>query len=66
MRTPARLAFVAALSLAACRAGGGSSSIRLFDGHDLAGWHVDVPEADSNPNLPPTFVVHDGLLVSQG
>jgi len=37
----------------------------LFDGHDLAGWHADVPAADTNPNLR-AFIVRNGLLVSLG
>ena len=41
-------------------------TIRLFNGKDLAGWHVDVPETDKNPNLEPTFIVRDGKLVSLG
>jgi len=66
MRIPARLALLVVTSLAACRSSGGASAEPLFDGRDLAGWHADVPEADANPDLPPTFVVQDGLLVSQG
>lgn len=38
----------------------------LFNGEDLSGWTADVPEADSVPDLPPSFVVRDGLLVSMG
>ncbi len=38
----------------------------LFNGKDLTGWHVDVPERDDKPDAPATFVVRDGLLVSLG
>ena len=38
----------------------------LFNGKDLAGWHVDVPHLDKNPNAKPTFIVRDGKLVSLG
>ena len=38
----------------------------LFNGLDLTGWHADVPAADTDPDVPPSFVVRDGLLVSQG
>lgn len=41
-------------------------SISLFNGKDLTGWHVDVPERDTNPTAKATFVVRDGLLVSLG
>ncbi len=40
--------------------------IAIFNGNDLTGWHADVPEADENPEIEPSFVVRDGLLVSQG
>jgi hypothetical protein len=38
----------------------------LFNGKDLSGWTADVPAADKNPALQPSFVVRDGLLVSLG
>jgi hypothetical protein len=41
-------------------------SQRLFNGRDLAGWHVDVPAADSNVRLRSPFVVRNGVLVSLG
>ena len=37
----------------------------LFDGRTLAGWHEDVPAADTNRALH-AFLVRDGLLVSRG
>ncbi|MFT5143782.1 MAG: hypothetical protein ACI80V_003558 [Rhodothermales bacterium] len=38
----------------------------LFNGMDLAGWHIDVPAADSLSDLPASFFVRDNLLVSAG
>jgi len=38
----------------------------LFNGKDLAGWKVDVPSADKNPDIQPSFIVRDGNLVSLG
>lgn len=38
----------------------------LFNGEDLAGWHSDVPAADANPDIEPSFTVRDGMLVSLG
>lgn len=38
----------------------------LFNGKDLAGWKVDVPKADKNPDIQPSFIVRDGKLVSLG
>ena len=38
----------------------------LFNGRDLAGWHVDVPLRDKKPDAGPSFIVRDGNLVSLG
>lgn len=38
----------------------------LFNGKDLSGWIPDVPEADKNKNLPPSFIVRSNCLVSLG
>ena len=38
----------------------------LFNGKDLTGWHVDVPQLDKTPNAPATFIVREGMLVSLG
>jgi hypothetical protein len=38
----------------------------LFDGTSLTGWHADVPAKDKDPNIAPSFIVRNGLLVSMG
>ncbi len=38
----------------------------LFNGKDLTGWTADVPAADKDTNLAPTFIVRSNLLVSLG
>jgi len=38
----------------------------LFNGKDLTGWTSDVPKADKNPDIQPSFIVRDGKLVSLG
>jgi len=38
----------------------------LFNGKDLSGWHVDVPDMDKDPNLKSPFIIRDGMLVSMG
>ncbi|MFT5633157.1 MAG: hypothetical protein ACI9SQ_000870 [Rubritalea sp.] len=38
----------------------------LFNGKDLTGWKTDVPSADKNPDIKPSFIVRDGKLVSLG
>ncbi|MDP0490537.1 MAG: DUF1080 domain-containing protein [Verrucomicrobiota bacterium JB023] len=40
--------------------------VSLFNGKDLAGWTVDVPDADKNDDIKPSFIVRDGMLVSLG
>jgi hypothetical protein len=41
-------------------------SIDLFNGKDLTGWHIDVPEMDRNPNETTPFIVRNRQLVSLG
>jgi Domain of Unknown Function (DUF1080) len=38
----------------------------LFNGKDLSGWEADVPARDKDPNLPESFIVRNGMLVSMG
>ena len=41
-------------------------SVSLFNGKDLAGWHADIPAADKDKDVRPSFVVRNGMLVSLG
>lgn len=41
-------------------------TIHLFNGKDLTGWHVDVPDMDKDPKAINPFVIRDGMLVSLG
>jgi dipeptidyl aminopeptidase/acylaminoacyl peptidase len=43
-----------------------AQTVSLFDGESLAGWHMDVPDLDDNPDGVKPFIVRDGLLVSLG
>lgn len=43
-----------------------AAPIALFNGKDLTGWSADVPKADKDPAISPSFVVRDGMLVSLG
>lgn len=38
----------------------------LFNGKDLTGWHADIPAADKDENLEPSFIAREGMLVSLG
>lgn len=42
------------------------SSKRLFNGKNLKGWHIDVPQMDNDSKVASPFLVRDGLLVSMG
>lgn len=42
------------------------STFSLFNGVDLTGWFADVPDKDTDPTLPDSFIVRNGLLVSRG
>ncbi|HEY5824190.1 MAG TPA: DUF1080 domain-containing protein [Cyclobacteriaceae bacterium] len=43
-----------------------AQSVNLFNGKDLSGWHVDVPELDKNPDKKNPFTIRNGMLVSLG
>jgi hypothetical protein len=43
-----------------------AQSYSLFNGKDLTGWHVDVPEMDSNQAAKNPFIIRNGMLVSMG
>ena len=62
------IAAVCAATVAALTSGfaSQSKSTNLFNGGDLAGWHVDVPAADSNVRVRSPFIVRNGVLVSLG
>ena len=59
------VSIVAAATLS-CTTLPGKKSTSLFNGKDLAGWHVDIPKMDEDPNVTSAFIVRDGLLVSLG
>lgn len=45
---------------------GYTQSPGLFNGKDLNGWYMDVPELDTNPAAIKPFIVRNGMLVSLG
>lgn len=51
------------LSLVACTE---TTTKPLFNGQNLNGWHVDVPEMDSIPTTKNPFIIRDNNLVSLG
>ncbi|MGY4386113.1 hypothetical protein ACVWYN_003163 [Pedobacter sp. UYP24] len=58
--------YLLSLLLITCCIGVSGQSKRLFNGKNLKGWHVDVPEMDKNPNAVNPFIIRDGMLVSLG
>jgi hypothetical protein len=66
------LLIAAALALPATQAAPADEAVvpekpaSLFNGKDLTGWKADVPEKDTKPDAPDSFVVREGKLVSLG
>ncbi|SHG02674.1 protein of unknown function [Salegentibacter echinorum] len=59
--------FIFLITLSSCKAQDiKKTPYSLFNGKDLTGWHVDVPEMDSNPQTKNPFIVRDQMLVSLG
>ncbi|MEJ1221858.1 3-keto-disaccharide hydrolase [Sediminicola sp. 1XM1-17] len=52
-----------ALIIIACNS---TETVPLYNGQNLDGWHVDVPEMDTVPNTINPFVVSGGNLISLG
>jgi hypothetical protein len=63
------LLIIAIISLVySCKETNASSSQfhSLINGKDLTGWHIDVPEMDTNKTARNPFIIRNGLLVSLG
>ena len=60
------LVIFVALLACSCSLESVSQSRSLFNGKDLSGWHVDVPELDTNRSAINPFTVRNGMLVSLG
>lgn len=61
----------AVLLVAACAGFSGNAAdppkmTPLFNGKDLTGWKADVPKKDTDPAVPDSFIVRNGMLVSLG
>jgi Domain of Unknown Function (DUF1080) len=66
MPTPLVLALLVALQTLAGAAVVPEKPIALFNGKDLSNWEMDVPDRDASPDLSPSFIVRNGVLVSLG
>jgi Domain of Unknown Function (DUF1080) len=49
-----------------CQAPKGNGPVSLFNGKDLSGWHIDVPDMDKDSSVQSPFLVREGMLVSMG
>lgn len=66
MKSTTLLLTFATLLTPACLFADEVKPVQLFNGKDLTGWHSDVPAADKDPDLKPSFIARDGMLVSLG
>ena len=60
------IATILATTILPCNSSGPAQTISLFNSKDLNGWHIDVPEMDTNANTKSPFIIRNGLLVSMG
>lgn len=49
-----------------CKTSTSHQPISLFNGQDLSGWHIDVPDMDNDSTARNPFIVRNGMLVSLG
>jgi hypothetical protein len=66
MPTPLALALFVTIQAAAGSAIVPDKPIALFNGKDLSNWEMDVPDRDTKPDLSPSFIVRNAMLVSLG
>ena len=50
----------------ACKPTSDNTKLHLFNGKDLHGWRIDVPDMDNDSALISPFLVRNGMLVSMG
>src|SRR5690606_24457838 len=62
MRTFYSLCFILILSVS-CTS---NKTEKLFNGKDLTGWHVDVPDMDDKPAVRRRFIIRDANPVGLG
>ena len=61
------ITFVLATALFGCNSHSAESQSKsLFNGRNLTGWHVDVPQMDTDTSAINPFIVRNGMLVSLG
>ena len=58
------LFFISCIVLASCTITSPIEPRQLFNGKDIAGFYIDVPEMDTNKQATSPFIVRNGVLVS--
>lgn len=64
--TPMRNNILIILLLVATSSSSVAQTQNLFNGKNLKGWHIDVPDMDSSKSVKSPFIVRNGMLVSLG
>lgn len=57
---------LAASAILFCTFSSFAQSYSLFNGKDLSGWHIDIPEMDTNAAAINPFIIRNEMLVSLG
>ncbi|MDQ2658658.1 MAG: DUF1080 domain-containing protein, partial [Bacteroidota bacterium] len=60
------LLLVFGVFVSGCKSRNANGPRSLFNGQDLSGWHIDVPEMDNDTSVKSPFIIRDGMLVSLG
>lgn len=58
--------FLFTFTAISCTGQSDTQSKSLFNGHDLSGWHIDIPAMDEDSTARNPFIVRDNMLVSLG
>ena len=61
-----RIVFLFASIIFSCQPPKEKTTMSLFNGKDLVGWHIDVPDMDKDSSLQSPFLIRNGMLVSMG
>ncbi|MEI7729793.1 MAG: DUF1080 domain-containing protein [Verrucomicrobiota bacterium] len=40
-----------------------AQAVALFNGENLAGWHIDVPKMDADASIESPFIIRNGMLI---
>ena len=43
-----------------------AQTTKLFNGKNLKGWHIDIPDMDKDSNMKSPFIIRNDMLVSLG